>query len=67
VGKWEYTQVDNQRVSVPDSKNCPTLVPTMRTLNSVLQWAPGMFYGTRDFILFSILQNGAFVKIFTKK
>lgn len=66
VGKWEYTQVDNQRVSVPDSKNCPTLVPTMRTLNSVLQWAPGMFHGTRDFILFFNFAKWGIVKIFTK-
>jgi hypothetical protein len=26
--KWEYTQVDNQWVSVPHSKNHPTLVVT---------------------------------------
>jgi hypothetical protein len=29
MSKWEYTQVDNQWVSVPHSKNHPTLVTTM--------------------------------------
>jgi hypothetical protein len=28
MSKWEYTQVDNQWVSVPYSKNHPTLVVT---------------------------------------
>jgi hypothetical protein len=29
MSKWAYTQVDNQWVSVPHSKNHPTLVTTM--------------------------------------